>query len=132
MINISTPRGKIVTYETKGGKVVARLDWNPSFGAEATSHFNKVQVFIDNEVIKRSDKYIPLRTGVLKMSGILGSRPGEGFVHYIAPYASYQYYKTAKTRNYDPRRGAYWFERMKNAEGRAIIDGARRLARGQK
>ena len=58
---------------------------------------------------------VPLRTGTLERSGTLGTLIGSGEVKYIAPYARRQYYNTATTRSYDPRRGGKWFERMKTA-----------------
>ena len=73
------------------------------------------QKIIDSEVLRMCSPLVPLRTGTLERSGTLGTLIGSGEVKYIAPYARRQYYNTATTRSYDPRRGGKWFERMKTA-----------------
>ena len=73
------------------------------------------QKIIDSEVLRMCSPMVPLRTGTLERSGTLGTLIGSGEVKYIAPYARRQYYNTATTRSYDPRRGGKWFERMKTA-----------------
>ncbi|WP_242857184.1 hypothetical protein [Fusicatenibacter saccharivorans] len=70
---------------------------------------------------------MPFQTGMLEKSGKLGTTVGSGLVEYIAPYARMQYYDTAQSRPYDANRGAKWFERMKVAEKREILDGAKKL-----
>jgi hypothetical protein len=87
----------------------------------------RVQFFVSNEVAKRSDKYVPLRSGMLKNTVQIKPK----VVTYVQPYAARQYYRTATTRSYDPLRGAYWFERMKNAEGKEILRAAARMAGGK-
>lgn len=110
-IKIETPRGQIV----KNGKNKAELQWNEAFAKNRTQGFNKVQVFVDNEVLRKCDPYVPMATGMLKKSGILGTVVGSGEVIYIAPYGKYQYYHNKGTGNHNKNglRGAYWFERMK-------------------
>lgn len=87
----------------------------------------RAQKFLDNEVLKTSEPYIPMDTGALKQSGINGTVVGSGKLVYNSPYARYQYYgklmvgKAPKTLtntplNYhsgDSKRGAFWFERAK-------------------
>ena len=46
---IETPRGVIYTQATKGGKVTARLDWNPNFKPNMESGFASAQKFVDSE-----------------------------------------------------------------------------------
>lgn len=104
-----------------------RLEWAPDFEARTREDFSKKQKFVDNEVLRLSDPLIPLKTGTLKNSGIRSTKIGSGVVTYNTPYAHYQYYSTAETRSYDPRRGAKWFERMKAAHGRDILEGAKKI-----
>lgn len=77
----------------------------------------KVQKVIDGEVLRRSDKYVPFRTGFLKKSGILGTKIGSGEVIYNAPYADKNYYHNAGRGKQGTAtgglRGKFWFERMK-------------------
>lgn len=87
----------------------------------------RAQQFIDNEVLRTSEPYVPMDTGSLKKSGINGTVVGSGTIVYNSPYARYQYYgklmvgKAPKTLtnvdlNYhsgDSKRGSFWFERAK-------------------
>ena len=77
----------------------------------------KVQKAIDSEVLRRSDPYVPFRTGFLKKSGILGTKIGSGEVIYNAVYANRNYYLNAGRGKQGTAkgglRGKFWFERMK-------------------
>lgn len=104
----------------------------------------KVQRFIDSEVLRCSDPYVPLDTGKLKQSGITGTTVGSGNVVYNSPYARYQYYgklmvgpaprtltnTDLQYHSGDSRRGAFWFERMKADHLDDILKGAQRIANG--
>lgn len=120
---ITTPRGSL--FAAKSGK--AELRWNPSFTAKRNASFDRKQMFVDSEVLRRCNPRVPLQTGMLKESGKLGTVIGSGEVNYIAPYASHQYYNTSESRSYDANRGAKWFERMKVAEKSAILKGAQKM-----
>jgi len=102
-----------------------------------------VQKFIDNEVLKRCSKYVPFQTGALMNMGILGTVIGSGEVAWVGVKPRYLYYgkvmvgpppKTVTdkdlTYNGAPTRGAFWFERMKAAEGQEIVKGAQKLIDG--
>ncbi|MCQ5130298.1 minor capsid protein [Butyricicoccus faecihominis] len=153
-MKIETPRGTV--FHTKDGKT-ARLVWNPGFQDTWQGRYDRAQMFVDNEVLRRSDPLIPFQTGMLKKSGILGTIIGSGEVEWIAPYARYLYYgkvygpniprsdggffsptapkkPTGKEIKFHgaPMRGAFWFERMKSAHKQDILAGARRLAGGGK
>lgn len=101
----------------------------------------KVQKVIDSEVIRRSDPYVPFRTGFLKKSGILGTKIGSGEVVYNAIYAKKQYYHNAgkgkqgltkyNSHNYKCLRGKYWFERMKADHLDDILKTAKEAAGGK-
>ena len=120
---IKTPRGGII----QGDKGKAELRWDSSFAPRANQNFNRMQKFVDSEVLRRCSPRVPFQTGMLEKSGKLGTTVGSGVVEYIAPYARMQYYDTAQSRPYDANRGAKWFERMKVAEKREILDGAKKL-----
>lgn len=105
-------------------KVTLKL--NPTskvLGARGLEDGGRVQKALDSEVLRRSDPYVPMRTGVLKKSGIIGTKIGSGLVQYVAPYARRQYYNNAgrgrqgmtkqNAHNYKCLRGKLWFERMK-------------------
>ena len=95
-----------------------------------TRNLNAAQQFVDSEVLRYSDPYIPFQTGMLKESGTLGTEIGSGEVNWIAPYAAAQYYDTADSRPYDDQRGGHWFERMKADHGADIIRGAKKIGGG--
>lgn len=100
----------------------------------------EIQKFIDSEVLRLCDKYVPFQTGTLRNQGILGTVVGSGEVAWISVKARYLYYgkvmvgpppkkETDKDLTYNgaPMRGARWFERMKADSGQEIIDGAQKM-----
>jgi hypothetical protein len=124
---IKTPRGQVVT--TKAGK--ARLEWNINFAPKMEQQYSRAQMFVDSEVLRRSEPYTPLLTGTLIKTGILGTELGSGLVQWIAPYAARQYYSPRKPGSVTgPLRGPFWFERMKAVWKERIIEGAKRIAGG--
>ena len=127
-MKIQTPRGCII----KNDKNKAELQWNDAFAKNITQGFDRVQVFIDNEVLRKCDPYVPMDTGMLKKSGILGTVVGSGEVIYIAPYARIQYYNNKGTGNNNKSglRGPYWFERMKADHKNQIFEDAKKKLEG--
>jgi hypothetical protein len=129
---IETPRGTIIV--NKGGK--AELKWNTANftghsgnGGSWQDHYSNAQKFVDSEVLRLSEPYTPLRTGMLIKSGTLGTDIGSGTVKWIAPYAKAQYYSSRKPGSETgPLRGPAWFERMKQVSGKTILAGARKIA----
>ena len=127
-IRIDTPRGSVVQSENG---LTATLTWNPGFGSQWSRQFNDAQKFVDSEVLRLCEPYTPLLTGMLVMSGTLGTDVGSGVVQWIAPYARARYYSpTAVGTHSGPLRGPFWFERMKTVSGAKIVEGARRIAAG--
>ena len=124
---IETPRGSIII--TSGGK--AELRWNLNFQSKWQGRYARAQQWLDNEVLANCEPFVPLRTGMLIKSGILGTDVGSGKVSWIAPYAKAQYYGKRKPGSVTgPLRGPFWFERAKAIHKRHWIEGARRLAGG--
>lgn len=114
----------------RSGNQKVSLVWNPIFGAVRTEQFRKAQVFVDSEVLRYCSPLVPFRTGSLDRSGKTGTNLGDGNVKYIVPYAAFQYYCTAQTRDYDAQRGGMFFERMKTAHRDAIKKGASAILKG--
>jgi hypothetical protein len=128
-ITIDTPRGAIF-IDTPNLK--AKLVWKKGFKAETEKRYSEAQKFVDSEVLRLCEPFTPLLTGMLIMSGTLGTYIGSGEVSWIAPYARYQYYlKRPVGTQTGPLRGPFWFERMKQIYGRGIISGARKIAGGR-
>ena len=105
--------------------MAASLVWNKLQMAAKRADFQRIQAFIDSEVLRYSDPLTPQQTGNLIRSGRLGTVIGSGEIKYTAPYAHMQYYYTKKSRSYDRRRGGRWFERMKSAHKKDILAGVR-------
>lgn len=91
-----------------------------------------VQQFIDSEVLRKCDPYVPRDNGILIDSGILNTVIGSGEVVYDTPYARRWYYEPAEFQG-APTRGNYWVMRMLNEGGReSILRGACKLAGAKK
>jgi len=122
---IETPRGAI--FQTPNGK--AQLKFNADFQPRYQNNYTRAQKFIDSEVLRLSEPLIPLRTGTLIKSGILGTDVGSGEVAWITPYAKAQYYSPRPVGSETgPQRGPFWFERMKQTHKSYLVAGAKRLA----
>ena len=121
---IATPRG-VITRKANG---MAQLVWNPGFQPKLQSQFTSAQKFLDSEILRGCEPYIPFRTGMLVMSGILGTYIGSGLVSWIAPYAHRQYYLKRATKGL---RGPFWFARWKPVGAQKAIAGARKIAGGR-
>lgn len=84
----------------------------------------KVQRYIDSEVLRLTDPYVPMDTGTLKSSGTRHTKIGSGEVRYRTPYARKQYH----TNKGNGLRGKMWFERSKADNRNSILNGACRVA----
>lgn len=113
----------------------------------------EIKEFIDSEVLRICDPYIPFESGQLKASGQENTIIGSGKVVWDTPYARYLYHGklmvdpdtgsswakaggrkvlTQTDLNYQggPTRGAYWFDRaMQNGGQKEIERGIRQLCR---
>lgn len=90
----------------------------------------KVQKYIDMQVVRECEPYVPYRTGVLAGSAA-NSRFGSGSVTYTAPYARRVYYATRFRfrKDYHPKATAGWFAAMCRAGGVIrILSGAAKAA----
>lgn len=111
----------------KGENVTGKLVFDTRFASKHNESFTRKQRFIDSEVLRYCSPLVPFQTGLLEHSGKLGTEIGSGEVRYIANYAAMQYYNTPQTRPYDAQRGGMWFERMKTAHKKDILEGAKKL-----
>lgn len=88
------------------------------------------QAHLDSQVLKDTDKYVPMRTGMLAKSGIIGTRISTGVVEYIAPYAKKVYYGVDMKFNPSrhPLACAKFFEASKAVNKQAWLAEVRRIA----
>lgn len=79
------------------------------------------QYFFTDECAKRSDKYVPFDTGLLRDTKFITT----DYYEYIQPYATRQYYENEGNGKEGTSRGGlrgkYWVERMWSAEEDEII-----------
>ena len=88
----------------------------------------EVLKFSDSECLRLCEELVPFDQGTLAKSGIINTQIGSGEVKYRTPYARRWYFMPANFQE-APRRGNYWFERMKQNGGKdQILAGARKLA----
>ncbi len=80
----------------------------------------RCQKRLDAEVLRLCEPYIPLDKKALIQSGISNTIIGSSRIVWDTPYARKWYYQPAKF-NEAPKRGNYWFERMKNEGGVAKL-----------
>ena len=94
--------------------------------------YKKAQMYLDNEVLKDSAPYVPMRTGNLMKSGQLGTKIGSGEIVYNAPYARRMYYGTSFNFSKDkhPQACAQWFEKAKATKKKDWIAGVNKIVRG--
>lgn len=86
------------------------IQFAPDFTVRSKENFHQAQIYVDSEVIRRTEPYIPILTGALKDSGKTGTKTGSGVVQYPVQYAKPRYYKGRKGKGL---RGKYFFHRMK-------------------
>ena len=94
--------------------------------------YTQAQKWLDNEVLKDCDPYVPFRTGNLRNSGIRGTVLGSGRVIYNAPYAAACYYGHFNfSRAKHPQATRQWFEKAKAANKSKWISGTKKLMGGE-
>lgn len=84
----------------------------------------EVQRFVDSEVLRLTDPYVPFDSGKLKESGTIHTKIGSGKVIYKTPYARRQYFSNKG----NGLRGRQWFHRMKADRKDEILKGAAQKA----
>ena len=84
----------------------------------------RVQKFVDSEVLRLTDPYVPKDVGTLKGSGTRSTKIGSGEVKYSTPYARRQYFENKGSG----LRGKRWFHRSKADNKEQILNGARKVA----
>lgn len=92
----------------------------------------KAQQYVDSEVLRCCDPYVPMDTSMLKKSGTTSTVIGSGMVHYSTVYARRNYYENRGRGNEGTAkgglRGRLWFERMKPDHLPGILRGVKKIA----
>lgn len=109
---------------------------------------NTAQIWLDSEILRSTEPFVPMDQGDLIGSGVRGTVPGSGLIVYNSPYAHYHYVGlvrvgrapkklTDRKMQYSQlhqagqERGSAWFDRSKKANLAAWIAGVERAMRGK-
>lgn len=107
-----------------GNKVRLKLD--PTQKILLKRGLNKngaAQRFFSNELRRKMDPYVPMRSGVLKNTAVVH----ESSVEYVTPYARRQYYENKGTG----MRGKQWAKRCWAENGDQIVESVAKFAGGE-
>lgn len=74
--------------------IKVRININPNGLLANNNRFTAAQKWLDNEVIKDCNPYVPFRTGNLATSAIRHTVIGSGMIVYKTPYAKVVYNST--------------------------------------
>jgi len=98
--------------------------------ARFTKNGDKAQRWLDNEIVKDSEPYVPYRKGTTTRS--VYSTIGSGKLVYNTPYARKIYYGTNMHFNHNthPKACAQWFEKAKAVNLKKWMDGVKKIAGG--
>ena len=82
---------------------------------EFASRAQAAQVFLDSEVMRTSEQYVPFDTGMLARSAALATKPGSGAVVWDTPYAHRLYFadKANFATDKHPKARAHWADAAK-------------------
>lgn len=106
------------------------------------------QVWLDSEILRSTEPFVPMDQGDLIGSGVRGTVPGSGLIAYNSPYAHYHYAGlvrvghapkklTDRKMSYSQlhqagqERGSAWFDRSKKVNLAAWIAGVERAMKGK-
>lgn len=95
---------------------MTRVKINSLAQIEADHKIKEMAADIAKEALKRMEPYAPEESGKLIGSGRASGKQ----ITYSSPYAKRWYYKPAHFSG-APKRGNFWFERMKNEGGARAI-----------
>lgn len=147
-MRIETPRGVVF----HSSDMTAVLKWNPKFSQKYVKKFREAQIWLDSEILRLSEPYVPKLTGMLTALGTLGTEIGSGWIIWLGPYAKFQYYgkvmigeqsgkvwadkgekKIVTNRDIQYHggglRGSFWVRRMQEVHGRHLERGVKRIIR---
>jgi len=95
--------------------------WSNGFEAKFNGKMTKAQEYVDSEVLRLCDPYVPLDRGTLKSSATVATKIGSGEVIWNTPYAAKMYYGDSYVFSGAPIKGSHWGERAMNNGGKTAI-----------
>lgn len=106
------------------------------------------QVWLDSEILRSTEPFVPMDQGDLIGSGVRGTVPGSGLIVYNSPYAHYHYVglvrvgrapkkltdrkmRYSQLHQAGQERGSVWFDRSKKVNLAAWFAGVERAMKGK-
>lgn len=130
-LTINTPKSTKLKVKNKGAVVEFTVAWAPSFGPGWTSRLQRSQTMFDTEVLRITDKYVAMDTGMTKNSAITASDIGGGELLYNTPYAGWAYRRGKVGAHNGTLRGPRWGNRMKADNLSYLANFARKAVGGK-
>ena len=124
---IKVPKGWSVRKKNNISDYRVRFDFNVKLSSNLNNRMTLAQRYVDNEVLRLSEPYIPRLTGELINSGYKNTVIGNGKVVWNTPYARKRYFVRGK--NQSGMRGPQWVRRMMNDRGDEILQGLKKIIR---
>ena len=112
-----------------------KVEWNPDVVLKRfESRAKLAQTFLDTQVMKDSDKFVPYRSGTLARSVQTATDPGSGRITWDTPYAHRMYVgdRFHFTKDTHPSAGSRWFEVAKEKRLPVWVDGVQKILGGKK
>lgn len=106
-----------------------RLEFDmAAFSAKVNGRRKAAQIWLDNTVMRDTDRFVKFRSGTLARSVQIATRAGSGEVVYDTPYAQAAYYSHGvPNRNTHRDATRLWFEESKRRNLSSWMDGVERI-----
>ena len=92
----------------------------------------RVTTFVGDELLRKSDPYIPLDTSMLRDSGVMHSDRKKSTLIWDVPYAKPQWeHGTGRHNNTTGLRGKKWADRAWIDHKKTILSAANRMTKGR-
>lgn len=128
MINkVKTPKGWTVNKKSGQTSYKVSFNFDSKLAPRLNTNFDKAQRYVDSEVLRLSEPYIPRLLGTLINSGYSSTSIGTGKVVWETPYARRRYFEAGK--NQTGLRGPQWVSRMMNNRGQEIVKGVENIVK---
>lgn len=118
LLQVSTPKGRVISVKHRNGSVTTEVQWNPAFANRMNRCGNTTLAQLTQIVARDTDKFVPFQTGMLKNTANIASDYDNGLIVYSTPYARPQYYlhpQGTDLHGDTGLRGSYWGQRSKGA-----------------
>jgi hypothetical protein len=112
--------------------ITATVNFNPvAVAAKYEGKAKRAQMWLDNEILKDTSRFVRRQSGDLEHSGIAGTVIGSGLIVYNEVYSRKKYYDyTHVSKQANPQASREWFEVSKAIHKRTWISGVKRIGGG--